>query len=189
MFDIGATEVLVLAVVAIVVVGPRDLPKMLRTIGQFVGKARSMAREFQQHFNDAADEAGLDEVRKGIASVEETARSGDFSDSFSSFSDADKDLKDEMEKPIDMDAQGGSENDTVSSNDAAPADGIADLGDNVSNNNETTASDTPDENGSEFPGVSTVEKTGKPTADSDDLTEIADGDADAAETPAKTVAS
>ena len=101
MFDIGATEVLVLAVVAIVVVGPRDLPKMLRTVGQFVGKARSMAREFQQHFNEAADEAGLDEVRKGIASVEETARSSNFADPLSAFNDAGKDIKDEFDKPVD----------------------------------------------------------------------------------------
>lgn len=57
MFDIGWTELLVIACVAIIVVGPKDLPRMLRTLGQTIGKMRKMSREFQSTFNDALREA------------------------------------------------------------------------------------------------------------------------------------
>ncbi|WP_417683936.1 Sec-independent protein translocase protein TatB [Roseibium sp.] len=57
MFDIGWTELLVIACVAIIVVGPKDLPRMLRGLGQTIGKLRRMSREFQSTFNDAIREA------------------------------------------------------------------------------------------------------------------------------------
>ena len=57
MFDIGWTELLVIACVAIIVVGSKDLPRMLRTLGQTIGKARKLSREFQSTFNDALREA------------------------------------------------------------------------------------------------------------------------------------
>ena len=57
MFDIGWTELVVVAVVMILVVGPKDLPRMLRTFGQTMGKVRRMASEFQSTFNDALREA------------------------------------------------------------------------------------------------------------------------------------
>ena len=66
MFEIGWTEMLVIAVVMIVVVGPKDLPKMLRTIGRMTAKARSMAGDFQRQFNEALKEAELDEVKKSV---------------------------------------------------------------------------------------------------------------------------
>lgn len=75
MFDIGWTEMLVIALVAIIVVGPKDLPRMLRTVGQTVGKMRRMAREFQDTFNDALKEAErqaeLDTVRKQVEEVKQ----------------------------------------------------------------------------------------------------------------------
>lgn len=66
MFEIGWTEMLVIAVVMIVVVGPKDLPKMLRTIGRMTTKARSMAGDFQRQFNEALKEAELDDVKKSV---------------------------------------------------------------------------------------------------------------------------
>jgi sec-independent protein translocase protein TatB len=66
MFDIGWTEMLVIAVVMIVVVGPKDLPKMLRTFGKMTTKMRSMAGDFQKQFNDALKEAELDDVKKSV---------------------------------------------------------------------------------------------------------------------------
>ncbi|KQU75812.1 preprotein translocase subunit TatA [Aminobacter sp. DSM 101952] len=66
MFEIGWTEMLVIAVVMIVVVGPKDLPKMLRTIGRMTAKARSMAGDFQRQFNEALKEAELDDVKKSL---------------------------------------------------------------------------------------------------------------------------
>jgi sec-independent protein translocase protein TatB len=62
MFDIGWSEMLVVGVVALIVVGPKDLPVMFRTVGQFVGKAKGMAREFSQAMNDAADDTGIKKI-------------------------------------------------------------------------------------------------------------------------------
>lgn len=69
MFEIGWTEMLVIAVVMIVVVGPKDLPRMLRTIGKMTAKMRSMAGDFQRQFNEALKEAELDEVKKSVDSL------------------------------------------------------------------------------------------------------------------------
>jgi sec-independent protein translocase protein TatB len=69
MFDIGWAEMMVIAVVAIVVVGPKELPGMLRTFGKTMGKVRRMSRDFQRQFDDALKEADLDDVRKGIETV------------------------------------------------------------------------------------------------------------------------
>jgi sec-independent protein translocase protein TatB len=66
MFDIGWTEMLVIAIVMIVVVGPKDLPKMLRTFGKMSAKMRSMAGDFQKQFNEALKEAELDELKKSV---------------------------------------------------------------------------------------------------------------------------
>jgi len=69
MFDISWTELLVIAVVAIIVVGPKDLPRALRAVGRWTGKAKHMARDFQNQFNEALREAELDTIRKEVESV------------------------------------------------------------------------------------------------------------------------
>ncbi|WP_170759661.1 Sec-independent protein translocase protein TatB [Ruegeria lacuscaerulensis] len=66
MFDLGWTELLVIGIVALIVVGPKDLPVLFRNIGRFVGKARGMAREFTSAMNEAADQAGVNEIKKGL---------------------------------------------------------------------------------------------------------------------------
>ena len=66
MFDIGWTELMVVGVVALVVIGPKDLPDMFRTMGRFTAKARSMARDFQRAMEAAADEAGVKDVAKDL---------------------------------------------------------------------------------------------------------------------------
>ena len=69
MFDIGWTELLVIAVVAIVVIGPKDLPRVMRTVGQWAGKLKRMSREFQGQFNEALREAELEDVRKDVEAI------------------------------------------------------------------------------------------------------------------------
>ncbi len=69
MLDLGWSELLIIGVVALIVVGPKDLPKMLRTLGQYAGRAKSIAREFQRSMDDAARQADIDElheVKKGL---------------------------------------------------------------------------------------------------------------------------
>jgi sec-independent protein translocase protein TatB len=67
--EIGWTELLVIGVVALIVIGPKDLPEMFRTLGRFTAKARSMAREFSRAMENAARETGVDEVAKDLKSV------------------------------------------------------------------------------------------------------------------------
>ena len=66
MFDLGWTELLVIGIVALIVVGPKDLPGMFRAVGRFVGKARAMAREFSQAMNEAADQSGVSDLQKSL---------------------------------------------------------------------------------------------------------------------------
>jgi len=66
MFDIGWTELLVLAVIAILIVGPKDLPRMLYSLGQNLGKLRRTADDFRRQFNESMREAGMDDVRNDM---------------------------------------------------------------------------------------------------------------------------
>lgn len=66
MLDLGWTELLVIGAIALVVVGPKDLPRVLRYLGYWMGKARSMAREFQRAIDQYAKEADLDDVKKAV---------------------------------------------------------------------------------------------------------------------------
>jgi len=66
MLDIGWTEILIVMGIAIVVVGPKELPKVLRTVGKWRGKASAYARDFQRTIEDAADYSELDAVKKEI---------------------------------------------------------------------------------------------------------------------------
>jgi sec-independent protein translocase protein TatB len=77
MFDIGWSELLVIAVVAIVVVGPKDLPRLMRSFGHYAGKLRRAASDFQRQFEEAMRESEVDEVRKAIESVRENTPSID----------------------------------------------------------------------------------------------------------------
>jgi sec-independent protein translocase protein TatB len=66
MFDIGWSEMALILLVALIVIGPKDLPRVARTVGQWVGKGRAMAREFQRALEDMAREAELDKVKSEI---------------------------------------------------------------------------------------------------------------------------
>lgn len=66
MFDLGLPELLVIGIVALIVVGPKDLPVLFRQVGKFVGRSKGMAREFSSAMNQAADETGVRDVAKGL---------------------------------------------------------------------------------------------------------------------------
>lgn len=70
MLDVGWTEILVIAIVLIVVVGPKDLPQMLRTFGRMMSKMRGVASDFRQQFDEALREADLEDVRKTIGEAQ-----------------------------------------------------------------------------------------------------------------------
>lgn len=92
---IGAGEVIVILVVALVVVGPKDLPGLLRRIGSFVGKMRAMATDFRASFDEMARQSELDELRREVQALK---GGGAYMDKFtepsqSVFSDIDAELK------------------------------------------------------------------------------------------------
>lgn len=90
---IGGFEVVVIALVALIVVGPKDLPLLMRKVGQFLGRARKMAAEFRASFDDMARQSELDDLRKEV----EALRSGQMDiigkDTSAAFKEIDKDLK------------------------------------------------------------------------------------------------
>ena len=73
MFDIGWSELVVIAVVALIAIGPKELPGVLRMVGQWMGKARKMAAEFQGQFQEAMREAEMADLEKSFDEVKEAA--------------------------------------------------------------------------------------------------------------------
>ncbi len=86
--DIGGTELLVIAAVALIVVGPKDLPVLLRKLGQFVGKMRGMASEFRASFDEMARQSELEELRREVQAM----REGQYSNPVREAADAAKDV-------------------------------------------------------------------------------------------------
>ena len=78
MFGLGWAEIMVVGVVALIVIGPKELPVVFRKVGQFIGKAKAMAREFTTAMNEAADESGLkeavDTVNDGVSGINEVSQ-------------------------------------------------------------------------------------------------------------------
>lgn len=71
MFDIAWSELLLVAVVAILVVGPKELPGMLRSLGRMLGNLRRTADEFRKHFDEAVREAGGEELQREVKSLKQ----------------------------------------------------------------------------------------------------------------------
>lgn len=78
MFDFDIGKLLVVAIVALAVIPPKDLPRVMRTVGQVLGRMRRMAAEFQGQFMDAMREAEFDSVRKELAELNEKATAANF---------------------------------------------------------------------------------------------------------------
>ena len=75
MFGLGWAEIMVAAVVGLIVIGPKELPVVFRKIGQFVGKAKGMARDFSRAMNDAADDSGIKDSIDTMNSMQDGIRS------------------------------------------------------------------------------------------------------------------
>jgi sec-independent protein translocase protein TatB len=73
MFDISWSEFAIIAVVALIAIGPKELPGVLRMVGQWIGKARKMASEFQGQFQEAMREAEMADLKKSFDEVKEAA--------------------------------------------------------------------------------------------------------------------
>ncbi|WFU20978.1 Sec-independent protein translocase protein TatB [Bradyrhizobium sp. CB1717] len=73
MFDIGWSELVLIGVVALIAIGPKELPGVLRMVGQWMGKARKMAAEFQGQFQEAMREAEMADLKKSFDEVKEAA--------------------------------------------------------------------------------------------------------------------
>ena len=76
MFDLGWSEMMVIGVVALIVVGPKELPGLFRQIGVWVGKARGVAREFSRAMESAADETGLKDIDRTIRAAANPVKFG-----------------------------------------------------------------------------------------------------------------
>ncbi len=74
MFDIGWSELVVIGVVALIAIGPKELPGVLRTVGQYMGKIRRMASEFQGQFQEAMREAEMADLKKPVDEMTDTAK-------------------------------------------------------------------------------------------------------------------
>jgi sec-independent protein translocase protein TatB len=90
-FDVGGTELLVIAAVALIVVGPKDLPVLLRKLGQFVGRIRGMANEFRASFDEMARQSELDELRKEVQAMREGQYTNPMRDAAAQAADANVD--------------------------------------------------------------------------------------------------
>lgn len=96
MFDIGSVELLIIGVVAIIVVGPKDLPGLLRRVGGWVAKARKMAGEFKTHFDEVADQEEFREIRKSFDSAKEFSPTHQIKKAMSPFEDAGNTIKESI---------------------------------------------------------------------------------------------
>lgn len=98
MLDMSWGELLVIGGVALVVIGPKDLPKALRTVGNVVGKVRRMAGEFQTQFNDAMREADLEELRKSASDISDAIKP--FKSEFDPLKAARDEIKNAVQAPV-----------------------------------------------------------------------------------------
>jgi len=104
MLDIGSTELVVIAIVLIVVVGPKDLPPMLRAFGKTMARMRGMASDFRRQFDDALREADLDEVRKTISDAQSLNPTTALRDAMNPLRQLGNEIKSDLQKATTPDA-------------------------------------------------------------------------------------
>lgn len=102
MLEVGWSELLVIAIILIVVVGPKDLPAMMRTFGKMMGRVRTMANEFRSQFDEAMREAELDDVRKGLSEVNKYNPASSLRDAMNPIRQLGQDIKSDLQKASDV---------------------------------------------------------------------------------------
>jgi sec-independent protein translocase protein TatB len=102
MFDIGWTELLVIAVVLIVVVGPKDLPPMLRAFGKMTANFRKMAGEFRTQFDEALRESEMDDVRKTISDAQRLNPTNALRDAINPLRQMGQEIKSDLQKATEL---------------------------------------------------------------------------------------
>ncbi|WEX78850.1 Sec-independent protein translocase protein TatB [Sinorhizobium numidicum] len=109
MLDIGWTELVVIAIVLIVVVGPKDLPPMLRAFGRMTSKMRGMAADFRRQFDEALREADLEDVRKTISDAQSLNPTTALRDAMNPLRQLGNEIKSDLQKAAtpDIPAQAG----------------------------------------------------------------------------------
>ena len=105
MLEVGWSELLVIAIILIVVVGPKDLPGMMRTFGKMMARVRTMANEFRGQFDEAMREAELDEVRKGLGEVNKYNPASSLRDAMNPLRQLGQDIKSDLQKASDVSAK------------------------------------------------------------------------------------
>lgn len=100
MLEVGWSEILVIAVVLIVVVGPKDLPPMLRAFGKMTSRLRSMAGQFQTQFSEALKEADMDDVRKTLQDAQKLNPINTIREAISPIQQMGNELKSELQKTV-----------------------------------------------------------------------------------------
>jgi sec-independent protein translocase protein TatB len=110
MFDISWTEFLLIGVVALIFIGPKELPAVLRTLGQWTRRIRSMAADFQNQFQEAMREAEMADLKKQVDDIAHDIKSYDpLKDVRADVEAADKDIQSSLEKPAESAAETQSE--------------------------------------------------------------------------------
>ncbi|MCV3765250.1 Sec-independent protein translocase protein TatB [Rhizobium sp. TRM95796] len=102
MLEVGWSEILVIALILIIVVGPKDLPGMLRTFGRMATRVRGMANEFRSQFDEALREAELDDVRKGLSEVNKLNPTNSLRDAINPIRKLGEDIKSDLRKATDI---------------------------------------------------------------------------------------
>ena len=98
--QIGFAEMLILALIAIIVVGPKDLPKLMRSLGQFMARMRAMGQEFKNAFDDMGAEAEMAELRREIEELKKMGKLENLSDE--AFAEDMRALDDELREGTDL---------------------------------------------------------------------------------------
>ena len=119
MFDIGWQELFIVAVLGLIVIGPKDLPRALRTVGKWVRKARTLAREFQGGLDDVMREAELDDVKDQMVSASGLDIGKEIENTIDPTGDISRDM-DMSDIEIDLGTAAGAGSDSTAAAEAEP---------------------------------------------------------------------